>query len=257
MTEELEAVAGGEGGHFRHDHRRVPAAAQPRQVGVVDDALPGRAAPEQERLVQEALHHEAVEDAVELQIPPLGVAEVQQAGDHPRRLVPQLHLVHAGVVLHLQPRLVGHVVAARVGGLAQPQLPRPPRQGGIADGNLCFLDQLLVDPLQPAAALAVQPPQQVGIDRDLVFPRPAGRGAAAADHRPHGVAADFQLPADGRQRHPGQMQLVNGITHVRIDHRTLSSFLKTRGECPTPRRRADSPAPRRPGSPDARRHTWP
>ena len=42
VTEELEAVAGGEGGHFRHDHRLVAAAPQTRQVGVVDDALPGR-----------------------------------------------------------------------------------------------------------------------------------------------------------------------------------------------------------------------
>ena len=74
-------------------------------------------------------------------------------------------------MLHLQARLVGHVVATRVRGLAQSQLACPPRQGGIADGNLFPFDQFLVDPLQPAVALAIQPPQQIGIDVDLVFPR--------------------------------------------------------------------------------------
>ena len=41
MAEELEAVALGEGDHFGHDHRLLAAAAQTRQVGVVDHALLG------------------------------------------------------------------------------------------------------------------------------------------------------------------------------------------------------------------------
>ena len=98
-----EAVALGEGGHFRRDHRLLAAAAQPRQVGVVDHALPGGVAPEHQRLVQETLHSEAVERAVELQVPPLRVPQVQQAGNDPRRPARQFHLVNRGVVLHLQP----------------------------------------------------------------------------------------------------------------------------------------------------------
>jgi len=46
--------------------RTVPAS----QIRVVDDALLRSAAPIHQCLVQKALHREAVERAVELQIPP-------------------------------------------------------------------------------------------------------------------------------------------------------------------------------------------
>ena len=137
MAEELEAVALGEGGHLRHDHRQLAAAAQTRQVGVVDDALPGGVAPEHQRLVQEALHGEAVECPVELQVPPLRVPQVQEAGNDPRRVARQLHLVHRGVVLHLDTGFVRHVIATGLGGLPQPQLPHRPRQRGIGTPARC------------------------------------------------------------------------------------------------------------------------
>jgi hypothetical protein len=82
-----------------------------------------------------------------------------------------------------------------------------------------------VDPLQPAAAFPVKPPEQFGVDVDLVFPQLVGQTPLPADHRPHGIAADLELPADLVQRRPRQVQLVNGVTHVRIDHKTLSSFV--------------------------------
>ena len=59
VAEEFEAVLPGESRHFRHDHRSLPGAAQPRQIGVVDDALPGGVAPERQRLVEETLHPES------------------------------------------------------------------------------------------------------------------------------------------------------------------------------------------------------
>jgi hypothetical protein len=47
--------------------RTVPAS----QIRVVDDASLGRVAPEHQRLVQKALHHETIEHVVQLQVPPL------------------------------------------------------------------------------------------------------------------------------------------------------------------------------------------
>ena len=82
-------------------------------------------------------------------------------------------------------------------------------------------------PLQPAVAFPVKSPQQVGVDVDLVFPLRLGQAALPANDRPHGIAAELELPADLVQRRPRQVQLVNGVTHVRIDHKTLSSFPKT------------------------------
>jgi len=196
MAEECEAIPLGEGGHLRHDHRLLAAAPQPRQVGVVNHALLGRVAPEHQRLVQETLHGEAVEHAVELQVPPLRIPQVQQAGDDPRRLARQFHLVHRGVVLHLDAWFVRHVIAPRLGGLAQSQFAHQTRQGGIAHLDLFFLDQLLVHALDPAAALLVQTPEKFRIEVDLVFPHRLRHGTLLADDRPHGVAGDLQSPAD-------------------------------------------------------------
>jgi hypothetical protein len=46
MTYKVEAVAFGKGCHFGDNHRLLAAAAQTRQVGVVNDALLGGIAPE-------------------------------------------------------------------------------------------------------------------------------------------------------------------------------------------------------------------
>jgi hypothetical protein len=205
MAEEREAVVLGERGHLRHDHRLLAAAAQTCQVGVVDDALLGRVAPEHQRFVQEALHGEAVECPVELQVPPLRVPQVQEAGDDPRRLARQFHLVNRGVVLHLDTRFVRHVIAAGFGGLAQPQLPHRPRQGGIADLDPFFLHQDFVDALHPAVALLVQAPQQLRIDVDLVFAHCLGQIALLANDRAHRPRADVELPTDLVRWHAGQV----------------------------------------------------
>ena len=72
MTLELKTVAFGELSHFWHDHGSLSRTAETRQIGVVDDAAAGRVAPHQ-CLMQKTLHHEAIEDAVELQVSPFRI----------------------------------------------------------------------------------------------------------------------------------------------------------------------------------------
>ena len=79
-------------------------------------------------LVEEALHFEAVKAAVEPQIAAFAVAQIDQAGhelDPPAR---QLDLIHAGVVLHLGARFIGHPSTASLGRVADAQLPEPARE---------------------------------------------------------------------------------------------------------------------------------
>src|SRR6266487_3378194 len=97
----LEAVLLAEGRHLRDDEGVAPATPQPRQVGVVDDALTGGVAPPAQGLMKKALHLEAVETAVELQVASLRVAQVEQTGDELDPLATQLDLIDAGVLLHL------------------------------------------------------------------------------------------------------------------------------------------------------------
>jgi len=59
MATKDKTVFLGEGLHFRHDQSVGAGAAQPCQVGVVNNALPGGATPKRERLMQEALHFKA------------------------------------------------------------------------------------------------------------------------------------------------------------------------------------------------------
>ena len=118
-------------------------------------------------------------------------------------------------MLHLGARLVGHAVAACRLAAAQSQLAQHPRQRRVADLDTLFLDELLVDPLHPAVALAVQTLQQLGVDLHLVAPLLASELSLLLDNLPHGIAADMQAAADLPQRHPCLMQLINGITHVR------------------------------------------
>jgi len=74
MAPEHKAVLLAEPLHLRDDQRVGSGAPQPGQIGVVDDALAGGAAPEEEGLVEEALHFEAVEGAVKLEVAWLGSA---------------------------------------------------------------------------------------------------------------------------------------------------------------------------------------
>ncbi|OLB31924.1 MAG: hypothetical protein AUH13_06490 [Acidobacteria bacterium 13_2_20CM_58_27] len=82
MADESEAVRGGEGGHLRHDHRIPPGAPQTGQVRVIDHTDPPGIAPEHQGCVQEAFHAEAVELSEKLQVPPLRVTQIEQAGNH-------------------------------------------------------------------------------------------------------------------------------------------------------------------------------
>lgn len=223
MTDESEAVALGEGFHLRNDDRAAPRAAQASQIRVVNDAALGRVAPEHQRLVQKALHREAVEDAIELQVPPLRVPQVDQAGDQQDRLFPELHPVERRIMLHLGSRLVGHAVATHRLAAAQFQLAQHPRQRRVTDPDAVLLDQLLADPLHPAIALEVETFQQLGINLPLVAPFPAGGLSLLLDDPSHGVSADVQAAADLPQRHPLLMHLINGNSHVRFDHRTPPS----------------------------------
>jgi hypothetical protein len=155
--------------------------------------------------MQEALHGEAVEHAVELQVPPLRVTQVQQTRNHLRRLARQFHSVNRGVVLHLRSRFVRHAIAAGFFTLAQAQLAQDPRQRGIADLDTFFLGQLLMHPLNPAVTFVIQPLQQLRVDVDLVLADHIGHRSLLPDNRPHRVAADLEAAADLPQRHPRQV----------------------------------------------------
>src|SRR5437016_7325232 len=67
MAHKLKSVFAGEVRHLRHQHRIRPSPSQTSQTGVVDNADLGCVAPEPESLVEETLHLEAVEAAIEAQ----------------------------------------------------------------------------------------------------------------------------------------------------------------------------------------------
>ena len=164
VAAEDKAILFGEGLHLRDDQRVGSGAPQSCQVGVVDDALASGVAPEHQPLVKEALHFEAIKGAVKLEITPLAIAQVDQAGDQRDAPARQLDLVETGVVLHLQTRLIRHSVAALPLGLADAQLAQPPRQGGISHRDAFFLHQLFIHAHHPTLALLIKPPQQLFIE---------------------------------------------------------------------------------------------
>src|SRR6266436_8246419 len=103
MTTELEAILLGEGLHLRNNHRLSTRPSQASQVGVVDNTLPRDIPPVGQGFMKKALHLEAIEAAVKLQVAPFGVAQVKKAGRYSVGLLPQLECVEGGVVLHLGP----------------------------------------------------------------------------------------------------------------------------------------------------------
>ena len=181
-------------------------------------------APEHQGLVQKALHREAVEHAIELQVPPLRVTQVDQAGDDLGPLVRQLHLVDGGVVLHFGARLVGHAVATCRLVAAQAQL-----RAASASASNSRLRSSLPRPASRESAASSRCTRGTvarsssGSICILVAPLFASDLSLLPDDRPHGIAADVQAAADLAQRHPFLMQLENGITLVRIDHETPPS----------------------------------
>jgi hypothetical protein len=62
--------------------------------------------------MKKALHLEAIEGAVKLQVAPFGVAQVKQAGHDALGLLAQLKALEGGVVLHLGPGFIGHLITA-------------------------------------------------------------------------------------------------------------------------------------------------
>src|SRR5271166_1701491 len=111
MTAELEAILPGEGLHLRDYHRLSTSAAQASQVGVVDNTLPRDTPPVSQGFMKKALHLEAIEAAVKLQVAPFGVAQVKKASHYSVELLPQLESIEGGVVLHLGPGFIGHLVS--------------------------------------------------------------------------------------------------------------------------------------------------
>ncbi len=79
MADELEAVTLGEGPHFGAYHRVFARTPQTGQIRVVDNAYFGRVLPMHECLMQKTLHRKSIEIAVKLQVPPLRVAQIDQA----------------------------------------------------------------------------------------------------------------------------------------------------------------------------------
>src|SRR5438552_18919175 len=102
MTTELEAILPGEGLHLRDYYRLSTSAAQASQVGVVDNTLPRDIAPIGQGFMKKALHLEAIEAAVKLQVAPFGVAQVKKAGHDSVELLPELEPIDGSVVLHLR-----------------------------------------------------------------------------------------------------------------------------------------------------------
>src|SRR6266478_6772912 len=99
MTTELEAILLGESLYLRDDYRLSAGASQASQVGVVDNTLPRRIPPAGQGFMKKALHLEAIEAAVKLQVAPFGVAQVKNACQDSLGLLPQLECVEGGVVL--------------------------------------------------------------------------------------------------------------------------------------------------------------
>ena len=99
-------------------------------------------------------------------------------------------------MLHLDTRLVGHAVAAGLLSATQSQVAQHARQGGIADFDLLLFDQLLVNPLDPSVALAIQTLQQLGVNVLLVAPVSASEHSLLLDNPPHRIAADMQPATD-------------------------------------------------------------
>jgi hypothetical protein len=121
VTDELKTVAAGEAIHLGNDHRSASRAPQTGQIRVVDDASPSRTAPVHQRLVQKALHREAVEHTIKPHVLSFAVTQVQRTGGHLRSPTRQLELINGRVVLHFGARLVGDAVATDFLRFADPQ----------------------------------------------------------------------------------------------------------------------------------------
>ncbi len=163
MAQELEAVAAREDFHLRDHHRASAQPAPTGQIGVVDDADPRRITPMHQGQMQEALQVKAIEDGVELQIPPLGIPQIKQAGLQPQPLRAHPHCERAGIMLHLRSGFVGHFLTARRTRAGDAQVPQMPRQGRVFDRDAVFFPQLFGHALGVALTLLVQLAQQVAI----------------------------------------------------------------------------------------------
>ena len=222
VATEDKPVLLGEGLHLRGDYRPAPNAPQPRQIGVVDNALAGGVAPEQERLVEEALHLEAIKSAVKPEVTTFTVTQVDQAGDEFDPPAPQLDLIEAGVMLHLQPRLIGHPVAAGLWGVADAQLPEPSGQGRIAHLDPLLLHELLMHSRHPALALLVELAQEFLIQPLLVGTHRPRHRALLPDDGSNRVAAQGQAAGNLPRFHPFLVEHENRLTLVRCDHGVAS-----------------------------------
>ncbi len=224
MAQELEPVAASEDFHLR-DHQRVGAQPAPaRQIGVVDDADRRRVAPMHQGQMQKALQMKAIEEGVELQIPPLRVTQIKQAGLEPQPLRAHQQRKRAGVVLHLGPGLVGHSLTALLTWAGDAQVPQTPRQGRVFDRDTVLFPQLLGHALGVALTLLVQLAEQVRIQHDFRGPNGRGHLPGLGDDPPHGSAAEPELPGDGPLGDPFLMQEEDRFTCVRSDHGAFGWF---------------------------------
>ena len=184
-----------------------------------------------QRLVQKALHREAIKHTVELEVLLLRITQVQQTGNHFRLPACQLHPIRAGVVLHFRARFIRHAITTSLRRLADPQLAQQASQCRIADLDSLLLEKLLVDALAPVFAVLIQTFQQLAVDFDLVFPRDNRHDSLLLDNPPNRIATDIQPSTDFPHCHTFGVQQIHRITFVRIDHGMLSSFLGTYRDC--------------------------
>ena len=170
MADEFKAVLLGERDHLGHDDGVLARASQAGQVRVVDNAFAGRMTPVHQRLVQKALHREAVKHAIELEVLSLRVTQVEQTGNHFGLPPRQLHPIHGRIVLHLHARLIRHAITTDLRWLANPQLGQQASQRRIADLDVLLLEKLLVDALDPVLTVPIKTLQKLSVDVDFVFP---------------------------------------------------------------------------------------
>jgi hypothetical protein len=80
MTDKLKVVLLAKGRHLGRYQGLATGTAQPGQIGIVNNALPGDISPIGQRLMEKALHTEAVKVGIELEVTAYGVAQVKQTG---------------------------------------------------------------------------------------------------------------------------------------------------------------------------------
>ena len=160
MGQPLESVWFGKRLHFRMSDGIFSRAAENREICVINDAHHCAIAPESESLMEKTFHPEPVEISIEFDISHLGVTQIEAARDNYHNLVSDSQSEGAGIVLHLLPGDILHLMAAGVCFLADTELPNHTGKGGIADHYSILFRQDLVYALHISIAAGIEAAEQ-------------------------------------------------------------------------------------------------